>query len=229
MSRVVFLRPEPGCTASVARARAERLDAIAIPLSIIEPRDWTIPDPADFDGLLAGSANTFRHGGQGLSSLRNLPVLAVGQATARAAQKAGFSIERTGQGGLANVLHDLADGPARRLLRLGGEERVSLPRLENIRVEERAVYRVRTLPIEPDQEAVFRSPAIVCLHSAGTAKFFAFEAARLGLDRTMLRIAAIGPRVSAAAGVGWREIHDAARPDEDAMLALLRQMCNNPA
>ena len=43
MRRVLVLRPEPGASATVERARARGLDAFAVPLFAIEPLDWDVP------------------------------------------------------------------------------------------------------------------------------------------------------------------------------------------
>ena len=96
MRRVLVLRPEPGATATLRRARERGLEAEAVPLFEVEPVEWSVPDPSDFDALLLTSANAVRHGGPGLQALRELPVHAVGEATARAAREAGFAVATIG-------------------------------------------------------------------------------------------------------------------------------------
>ena len=93
---------------------------------------WDAPSPTDFDGILVGSANVFRHGGKKLDKLTKLPVHAVGEATADAARAAGFLVGRTGRGGLQNLLDEL-DGRELHLLRLAGEDRVTLRLPDGIR------------------------------------------------------------------------------------------------
>ena len=46
MRRLLVLRPEPGASATVERARALGLDAVAMPLFEVEPVAWDAPDPA---------------------------------------------------------------------------------------------------------------------------------------------------------------------------------------
>ncbi len=116
MTRVLILRPEPGASATLARARALGLDAIAIPLFAIEPVGWHRPDPSDFDALLLTSANAIRAGGPGLDGLRNLPVYAVGEGTATAARECGLAVAATGQQGVDALLG--AIDPSLRLLHL---------------------------------------------------------------------------------------------------------------
>lgn len=120
---LVVIRPEPGCAGTVAAARATGIAAQGFPLFAVAPVAWQAPDAAACRGLLAGSANVFRHGGPGLAGLRGLPVHAVGGATAEAARVAGFSVAGTGEGGMQPIAARLAPG---RYLRLAGERHVPL-------------------------------------------------------------------------------------------------------
>ena len=90
-------------------ARDMGLDVQGAPLFTIEPVEWEAPAPGQYDGLLVGSANIFRHGGKQLEKLTKLPVHAVGETTADAARTAGFLVGRTGRGGLQNLLDELSN------------------------------------------------------------------------------------------------------------------------
>ena len=72
MRPLVVLRPEPGNTATCDAARALGLSAISAPLFAMAPVAWVAPAPAACTGLLAGSANVFRHGGADLAALAAL-------------------------------------------------------------------------------------------------------------------------------------------------------------
>ncbi len=220
---VVVLRPQPGCLSTVAEARALGLDTIEAPLFAIEPVPWSAPDPSGFDGILAGSANAFRCGGDALSSLTSLPVHAVGEHTAQAAREVGFTVGTRGEGGLQGVL-DGVPGPAR-LLRLAGEARVALHPPTGVENVERVVYRAAPLPLSPEAVSAFRWGAIALLHSAEAARHFARECDRLALDRSRIAIAALGPRIAAAAGEGWQSVASADRPADDRLLALAQSLC----
>ena len=76
------------------------------------------------------------HGGKQLAGLTKLPVHAVGDTTADAARRAGFLVGRTGRGGLQNLLDDLANRKLH-LLRLAGEDRVTLRVPDNLEVDTR--------------------------------------------------------------------------------------------
>lgn len=223
MTAVHVIRPEPGCTATVAAARAQGLDARGTPLFAIKPCEWDLPNE-QFDAIIVGSANAFRHGGTNLARLRHLPVLAVGTSTADAARAAGFSVAASGSGDLQALL-DRLDPAHRRLLRLAGAERVALDPRAGVEMAERVVYASEPLPMPDGLADSLREGGIVLLHSAAAARHFALECDRLAVPRDRLALAAIGPRVAAAAGGGWRDLVSAGQPDDRALLALARSLC----
>lgn len=223
MRPVVAIRPEPGLSSTLAKGRALGLEMHGFPLSRAEPVEWQAPDPARFDALLIGSANAIRHGGEQLDLLKRLPVHAVGAATADAAKAAGFVVAQTGEGGLQNVL-DHAAKPLS-YLRLSGEARVDLAVPDGSGIEERVVYRMADLEFPEGAKTVLEQGPTVLLHSAGQARQFCSECNRLNLPSAIFSIAALGPRIAAAAGEGWRTIHVAERPDDDHLLAMVKRLC----
>lgn len=225
MSRPAFLlRPEPGWSASAAATGSIGLKVQGEPLARVEAVAWQIPDRR-FDGLLVGSANVFRHGGQVLEILRDLPVHCVGETTADAARASGFTVETVGHGGLAKVLNSLA-GRRLKLLRPCGEARLALDPPAGIEVTDAVVYRLRNIPISSALAQDLGRGGVVLLHSAELARHFAAECERLALSRDRLELVLIGPRLVPAAGDGWRAIHIAERPDDAALLALAAQVCS---
>lgn len=217
------LRPEPGLSATLERARALGLAITGHPLSEIRPAAWACPDPAGIDGLLIGSANAILHGGPNLARLTAKPAYAVGEATAAAARAAGFAVAMTGSGGLQGVL-DAMSGPCH-LLRIAGEERVALTPPPGVTFAEVIAYRSIALPLDPAANLLASGEALVLLHSAATAAHFAAECDRLGIDRARVGLAALGPRIAAAAGEGWGAVHTAARPDEGTLVQLAFDLC----
>lgn len=221
---VVVLRPEPGCTATVAAARELGLDAVSSPLFEIRPVEWSPPHAAKFDAIIVGSANAFRHGGTGIAELTGLPVLAVGESTAAAARAAGFAVAATGQGGL-QALIDTANGPAR-LLRLAGEARVALALPAGVTVMERVVYRAEPRVLTDSAVAALSDGAIALLHSGEAARLFADECVRLGMARGTISAAVLAPRIAEALGIGWRRVEVAREVSDGALLALAKDMCH---
>jgi uroporphyrinogen-III synthase len=116
----------------------------------------------------------------------------------------------------------------RTLLRLAGEEHVPLSPPLGVVIETRIVYRSEPRPLPPPVAAKLQDGALVLLHSAAAARHLAAECERLGIPRSAVALAALGPRVALAAGDGWRVVRSAAQPREAALLALARDMCHEP-
>lgn len=225
---LIALRPEPGLAATLGRARAMGLRVTGQALSEIRPLAWDCPDPAGIDGLLIGSANAILHGGDNLARLAGKPVYAVGEATAAAARAAGFAVAMTGSGGLQGVLDAIPSASAAplHLLRIAGEEHVPLVPPPGVTFAEVIAYRSVMLPLDPLAGELASGKALVLLHSAATAAHFAAECDRLGLLRSAITLAALGPRIAAAAGAGWGAIHTTPRPDEAALMQLAFDLCS---
>jgi uroporphyrinogen-III synthase len=214
--RILVLRPEPVASATVRKARERGLDAIAVPLFQVEPVEWQVPNPADFDGLLLTSANAMRHAGAGLEKLKSLPVYAVGAATADAAREAGFTIAHVGSGGVEQLLASIE--PDLRLLHVCGEDRTESDAKHEITPV--VAYRSRVVQA-PDLSLAAGSVALI--HSPRAGRRFA----ELAAQRATIAIVAISPAVAEAAGPGWKSIEAADQPTDEALLALAARLCNN--
>lgn len=216
MRRVLVLRPEPGASATVERAREHGLDAVAVPLFEVEPVQWEAPDPAAFDALLLTSANAVRHGGPGLQRLRELPAYAVGAATADSAREAGFTIAAVGDEGLDGLL---ASVPADvRLLHLCGEDRRA-PDAPRQQITSVVVYRATAVP----DPGLGDEGSVALVHSPRAGRRLSELVAA---NRSTIVIAAISPAAAEAVGEGWECVEVAAQPSDDALLALAARLCN---
>jgi len=217
MTRLLVLRPEPGASATVAKARQLGLDAMAAPLFEIEPVAWETPDPASFDGLLLTSANAVRCAGEQIDKLRGLKAYSVGEATAEAARDAGFDIASTGDSGVDRLLGSIeAD---LKLLHLCGEGRHQ-PTEPRQSITPLVVYRSRA--IESPNLAI-DDGTVALIHSPRAGQRFA----ELVPDRGPVTIAAISPATAEAAGSGWKNVAVADQPCDEALLALAASLCNN--
>ena len=217
MARVLVLRPEPGASATVEKARALGLDAIAIPLFEIEPVTWQSPDTASFDGLLLTSANAVRFGGEQLRELRGLKAYAVGEATAETAREAGFDIASVGEAGVDRLLGSIE--PELKLLHLCAEDRRE-PQGARQSIAPLVVYRaVKTA--SPD---VSVGGAVALIHSPRAGRRFR----ELRRERGAISIAAISAAASDAVGQGWSSVEIADEPTDEALLALAARLCNKP-
>jgi uroporphyrinogen-III synthase len=215
MRKLLLLRPEPGLSASAERARALGLEVVACPLFRIEPVHWDVTDPAAYDALLLTSANAVRHAGVGLGRLSDLPVHAVGEATALAARDAGLRVVNTGWAGAAELLATLPHSA--RLLHLAGEH---LRRPDSgHQIDRKIVYRSVAIdePALPPLEEM-----VAAVHSPRAGVRLAELAAARG--RTM--IAAISAAAAEACGQGWERVESAVRPDDESLLALSAMLCH---
>ncbi len=220
MSRTVaVLRPEPGNAITAVRVEAAGLNAIRLPLFAVHPVDWAVPDPAKFDALVLTSANAPRLAGPGLTALLDLPVFAVGPATAAAAREHGLTVAATGDSDGAALVATLAAHGFRRALLLGGRER----RLQagGVIAQAITVYASDPLPIAAEAIATLAG-TVALLHSARAAERLGDLA---GAIRSSIRVAAVSETVAVAAGPGWDELA-VASPDDKALIALARRLAD---
>jgi uroporphyrinogen-III synthase len=217
MRPLLVLRPEPGASATAARARALGLDPIVRPLFAIEPVDWFAPDPGRFDALLLTSANALRQGGAGLAALTNLPVIAVGEATATEARDAGFTVTQVGTAGVSELLAAL---PGRqKLLHLAGEGRIDGGGGAHV-IEAMVAYRA--VPLTPSLQT---EDAVALVHSPRAGA----RLAELVRGRSTTAVAALSEACALACGPGWQSIDWPDFPDDSALLALAARLCQSPA
>jgi uroporphyrinogen-III synthase len=214
----LVLRPEPGNAHTCAALAAAGIVAHALPLFRVTPCAWEVPDPCDYDALLITSANAARHAGAGLARLAELPVVAVGAATARAARAAGLTVALVGSGDAQAAVAQAGAYP--RLLHLTGRDRagrLSLP----------AVVVYASVAVVPPPAALDAArDAVVLLHSPRAAARFAALAAALPRER--VRLAALSAAVLAAAGVGWHSAEIAAAPTDLALVEAAVRLAIDP-
>jgi uroporphyrinogen-III synthase len=207
---LAVLRPEPGNAATAEAIVALGRVALCLPLFRVRPLPWMPPSSADHDALILTSANAVRHAGPALAQYADLPVHAVGAATAAAARDAGLRIVATGTGdGRALLDAAAAMGVGRALLLTARDRAVTVhPAVAAIRV----VYASDA--IDP-VDAASLTGSVALVHSARAAL-------RLGevvLYRDRVAVAAISPAAAAALGTGWRAVAVADRPTDAAVIA----------
>ena len=229
---VLITRPEPGAGETASRVAALGLRPVVAPLLEIGALPATLPASDRLQAVLIASGNAL----VGLpTAYRALPLLAVGDASAARARAAGFSEVLSAEGDadalavLAGTHCDPAGLPL--LLAVGRGQSLVLAgalRGRGFRVMRRATYAatpVRALP-EPAAAALRENGLRAALFfSAETALQFARLLIRCGLREAVREIdaCAIGqPAATAIDTLPWRRVLRAAKPTQDAMLALLR-------
>lgn len=214
--KVLILRPEPGAGETAAKARALGLEPVVAPLFTIRPLAWESPDPAAFDAVILTSANAARYGGDGMTPFLALLCYAVGGRTAEEARRAGFANIRTGAADGRALIAMARKAGIKSAIHFCGRDHIAFG--EPV-VAEIPVYAAELVDGFPsDAEA-----AIALFHSPRAAVAFAERVN----DRAATHIVAISPQTAEAAGGGWKSIHVAAAPTDQALLELAAQLCQS--
>ncbi|GCE84862.1 uroporphyrinogen-III synthase [Komagataeibacter diospyri] len=227
---VIVTRPPPGLAPTMTAVAARGLHPIAAPMLHVSQRTLSTgsfrPDAIVLtSGQAVGSLTD--------PQLHDIPCYVVGDATARRARAAGF-VHVTAASGTADdllVLLQAAVPPAARLLlAVGqgyGQEMAVALRGHGYRVLRRCVYVVRAATGLPSNAvAALQAGQVraVMVYSTRTAEAF-ITALTPALVPLLLGVEAIamsdGVAAALGAGVRWRDIRVAARPDQDAMLDCL--------
>ncbi len=220
---LLVLRPQPGADRTVGRARDLGFDAQSYPLFAIRARPWSGPDPARMDALLVTSANAVRHGGADILLYRHLPAYAVGPATAEALRAAGFIQVIAGHEGVREAIGLMGRAGHGHALHLSGAD-IHPYGAHSLRITRAIVYEAIETGDAAGLAQRLRSGMILLVHSPRAA---ARLAGLLPLnERESLRLIAISPAASEAAGPGWRQALAAAAPTDKAMLALAATLCD---
>lgn len=231
MTVVLITRPEPGATQTAARVAALGLTPVVAPLLSIQPvgRSRELPDG------VAATLLTSRNAVAGCPpSCHDRPVLAVGNATAASAVNAGFRQVKTASGDAAAlaelVAQTLAPEQGSLFLPVGRYQGANLAqalRRKGFRVLRRVVYEacgVSALPVDAEAHLRRRQVGVALFFSADTARHFVRLVRQAGLGESVHDVDAvsISERSTVALRLlDWRRICVAAKPNQDAMLALL--------
>lgn len=219
---LIVTRPDPGGAATVGRAKALGLDALHLPLFAARSLAWITPATLDFDALLVTSAQAARLAGPDLARLASLPVYAVGSATAEALEAVGLHVEMAGSTDGQDLLEVMTSRKIHNILWLCARDRSTFDTLGATLVP-LPCYAVDPIDPAPEWAQMIAAPAVLLAHSMrGAARISEL----VGASRAHLRLAAISPKVAAAAGVGWAAVGVAERPDDAALLAEAHALCH---
>lgn len=234
---VLVTRPEPDAHATTTLLRARGFHPLSAPMLRIVPLAARLPSADRLQAVLAGSLNAVR---TLAASHRDLPLLAVGDATAEEARRHGFRDVRSASGDAAA----LAELAARTLKQAG--DPLLLPtrpgeglrlaadlRLRGFRVLRRVTYDAVPVPaLGSEAEEALREGVVaaVLFFSASAARVFAKVVRKCGLEGELARVEAIAISDAAASGLtglAFRRIRSASRPNQDSLLALLAASCES--
>jgi uroporphyrinogen-III synthase len=229
---VLISRPREAGHETARRVMAFGLRPVLAPVTEIRMLPARLPAAIDIQAILVTSARAL----PALPlSYHTIPLLAVGDGTARRGSEAGFARVRSAAG-TARELATLAEstcepGGKPLLLATGaGQGRALLAalRTRGFRVLRRAVYATRPvaeLPPAAQHELAHVSLRAALFFSADSARaFMALFAARFE-PAAVAEIEALAISQSTAAVLAhlpWRRIRVASQPNQDELLALLR-------
>jgi uroporphyrinogen-III synthase len=219
--KLLVVRPEPGASATAARARQLGLDPIVAPLFEIRPLRWEAPDPAGFGAVLLTSANAARHAGAGLDAFASLPCYCVGEATGEAARETGFLDVRTGPGDGAAAVALIEKDGVKRAFHPCGRDRAGLGETA-VEIVHAPVYAAdAAVELPGEARAALDEGALLLVHSPRAGALLA----RLIPGRSHIAIATISAAAAEAAGHGWRSVAVASAPRDEALLELAAKLC----
>lgn len=228
--RALLTRPAEDAAETAARLAAMGIEPVLAPATRIE---ILARPPLELDGVQAVLA-TSRNGVRalaGATAARDIPLLAVGDATAALARQAGFRSVASASGDacdLARLAARMLDPASGRLVHAAGEAAGdalcrALADRGYAAVAE-VLYRAVPAPLPDGVRALLVAGgiALALFFSAGAARAFADTLGRDGSTTWCARMAAIclSERVAeASAALPWRAVRCAARPDLDSLLA----------
>ncbi len=231
MTRWLVTRPREEAERFAEAMRDRGLDPVIAPILEIEPVDPGPIDLGDVQAVLATSRNGIDAFARRVTR-RDLPVLAVGDATAELARSLGFRdvASAAGDGAdLADLARARLDPAGGVLLHPSGEDvaRDLTALLAGFTVRRIVLYRARpAAALPPAAVAALADPGLagVVFFSPRTAKVFATLAARVELTHRLAGLTAVclSPAVAQALDPSpWRAVRIADRPDSPSLLARL--------
>lgn len=232
MTTMLVTRPEPDAQVTLARLRALDIEAVAAPLMVRQTLDASLPPSDGFAAMVLTSANAVRSlADRGvLADYAGLPVLAVGDRTAREAEEAGFLKVSSAAGALGDLVNAIRISGLKGPLfhptgrHQSGDLAKALAPL-GVMVAAARIYDMVAIEALPDDVLAGLADGgigAVLAYSRRTAEIFAGLAASLDpaqrsrIAMLCLSEAVAGPLLESH----FNRISLADRPDEDAMMAL---------
>lgn len=230
MNRVLITRPEPGATQTAARVASLGLIPVVAPVLSIVAR--TIRPPKRVAAVLLTSRNAIA---SCPPAFRDRPVFAVGSATGACATKAGFIHVLSADGDASTLAALVANtlSPSDGTLFLPtaqgqGAKLVASLRQSGFHVLRRVAYQavgVTALPEAAVDLLRDNDLAFAMFFSGETAHHFVRLVRAKMLAEAVHNVAAVSISEQAAVALRplhWRRVSVATKPNQDAMLALLK-------
>lgn len=231
--RLLVTRPEEDAGRLATALVAMGIEPVLAPMIDVAFLDRPEPDLVDVQALLVTSANGARAFAR-LSARRDLPVLAVGDASAAEARRLGFGAVRSASGtvaDLARLTEQAASRDGGPLLHVAGTavagDLSGLLAAAGFACRREVLYDVRPATSLPDAaRAALAGHAVEggVFFSPRTAAAFVAALRGDGLSGACGGLTVFGLSTAVAdalAGVEWRAVRVAERPNQESLLALI--------
>lgn len=233
MPTLLITRPEADAAPLIRRLDALGIDSVAAPLLDIEYLEGPELDVETVQAMLLTSANGARALAK-RTERRDIPCLAVGDATAQTATELGF-LSVSSAGGdvddLAKLAAQKCNPKGGVLLHAAGSvsagDLAAMLEPQGYKVWREMLYEARTATeLPPEAVEAIRDGVVdgVVLYSPRTAAHFRhlLSAAELDDHMGVLTLFALSKNVLEAAGEGWEDVIVAAQPDQESLLETVR-------
>ena len=221
--KVLIIRPQPGADATARRFAAAGYAPVLMPLFAIEHLPPLSVSVDGYDAILLTSGNAARAARGFLERARDIPIYAVGSATASALAHLSLPVAATGSSGVEALVGVAAADGHTKLLWLAGEDHSAVPQIAGVHIDIAIVYRSAAL----ETPAQFAAQVTICdaviLHSSRAAVHFAHLCDAGGLSRSKIALATFSNAIAESAGDGWAQIIVAAAPNDAALMDAIRQ------
>ena len=222
--KVWVTRARPGAERTAARLAALGHEPLVAPLLAVRPIPGGDLSLHGVAALAFTSANGVAAFAAAQGAGRDLPVFAVGGATAHAARAAGFRFVRSADGDVEALAELVIAGPPQGIVlppaaREPGGDLGGALAAAGVSLQTVPVYETLALPLPSEAADAWRTLDAVLLHSPRASRALV---AALGARPTDRLLAACISEAAAAPLRGrLADVRSAAAPDEDALLALL--------
>jgi len=221
--KVLIIRPQPGADATARRFAAAGYAPLLMPLFAIEHLPLQTVSVDGYDAILLTSGNAARAACGFLENARDIPIYAVGSATASALAHLSLPVAATGSSGVEALVGVAAADGHIKLLWLAGEDHSAVPQIAGVHIDIAIVYRSAALETPAHFAAQVELCDAVILHSSRAATHFARLCDAAGLSRSNITLATFSNAIAASAGEGWAQIIVAASPNDAALMDAIRQ------
>jgi uroporphyrinogen-III synthase len=233
MPQLLITRPVDDAQALIDRLGDLGVDSIVAPVMDIHYIGGPALDLTGVQGFLLTSANGVRALAV-RTERRDIPCFAVGDATAREAERLGFAAVASAGGdvdGLAALVFEVCKPAAGTLLHAAGTvsagDLAGALAASGFKVRRERLYDAKAVAVLPsDARAALSSGTLdgVAIYSPRTARLFGTLVADAGLSAALERLTlfALSDNVSIATEANWKARIIAARPDQESLLDAVR-------